>query len=385
MATTLGTLTSSTEAKDSPRSSLLAKSTPLHQTPPGDRFLEDITTFEYNDLSQYSVRFERCQFVKTYEDEIAQDEDYDSPLAMKHFVVYRLCPTDTCEDSCDESNYGTYVTEVETYLESTIEYQTQAFEDMCENCDEKCNENGEYCSGCGKLCYNYENLEANGYIDASGYVECQELEYGDDDGLQLYTGPMCSGSNGQKITIGLFTDENCWQPYTELDVEDILGAKLSYHLISHASTDQGSVCLSCMEQEEDNNSGDAADYDDVNEMCEDLYEAAAKCESKTGIEGGFIQMNQEDGDYENQVENEFMVCTFIDSLLWNSYTETGEIDRYSVQDVVIGKTSPMQAFSLTVLSIVVVGLVAGVVHLRRRIENRSPGIRNLMPSNGQLA
>ena len=73
-------------------------------TSPGRR-LEDVSTFEYNDLSQYSVRFEKCQFVKSYDDEFAGDEDNDSPLATKHFVVYRLCPTNSCE-SCNDK-YGT--------------------------------------------------------------------------------------------------------------------------------------------------------------------------------------------------------------------------------------------------------------------------------------
>ena len=340
---------------------------------PGRR-LEDGTdgseTFEYNDLSQYSVRFEKCQFVKTFDDEMAQDEDSDSPLATKHFVVYRLCPSDAC-DSCNQ-NYGTYVVEVGDYLQYTVEYQAQAFENMCANCEERCNDDGSYCGGCGKLCYNYNNLELNGYVDASQYSECQQLEYGDDDGLQLYIGPMCS-SNGQKITIGLFSDENCWEPYTDLDAESVIGAKLSYHLVSHASTDGETTCLSCLENEEDNdNQQDQADYDDVNEMCEGLYNSAAKCESTTGLEGGFIQTNREDKDYENQVENEFMACTFINSLIWNSYTESGEIDIYSRQDEIIRKTTPLQALSLSLLSLSIVGLVAGIAYIHYRIDNQFP-------------
>jgi len=342
---------------------------------PGRR-LEDAyaETFEYNDLSQYSVRFEKCQFVKSYDDEMAQDEDSDSPLATKHFVVYRLCPSDACE-TCDEK-YGSYVVEVDTYLQYTINYQQQAFEDMCDNCSEKCNDDGSYCSGCGKICYNYANMENNGYVDASQYMECQQLDYGDDDGEQLYIGPMCS-SSGQKITIGLFSDENCWEAYSgDLDVETVVGSKLSYLLISHASTDDGSVCLSCQENNDDENANqnDQADYDDVNEMCEDLYSAAAKCESKTGLEGGFIQTNQEDGDYENQVENEFMACTFIDSLIWNSYTETGEIDIDHDQDEIIRKTSSVQALTLSLLSLSIVSLIGTIAYIHHRINTQFPDI-----------
>ncbi|CAB9517137.1 expressed unknown protein [Seminavis robusta] len=355
---------------------------------PGGRRLEDSATFEYNDLSTYSVVFEKCQFVKAYEDEVAEDEDNDTPLATKHFVVYRLCPSDSCENSCEE-NYGTYVVEVDTYLQTTIEYQTQAFEDMCDNCDEKCNEDGGYCSGCGLICYNYENLENNGYVDAAQFVECQELEYGDDDGLQLYIGPTCS-SGGDKIAVGLFSDENCWEPYTDLDVEEVLGGKLSYHLLSHASKDEGTVCLTCLESnddEDEQNDQDQADYDDVNEMCENLYYAAAKCESKTGLEGGFVQTNREDQDYENQVENEFMACTFINSLLWGSYTETGEIDIDSKRDVVIQQATPLQILSLSLLSLSLVGLAGAIVYLRRRIDTQFPDTKTSFVANpgGQLA
>lgn len=346
------------------------------------RHLEDSSAFEYNDLSEYSIRFEKCQFVKAYDDEIAEDEESASPLATKHFVVYRLCPSDSCE-SCDK--YGTYLATVDEYLAGTIDYQEQAFEDMCDNCDEKCNEYGEYCSGCGLICYNYENLEDLGYVSASEYIECERLDYADDDNLELYIGPMC-GSNGQKITIGLFSDENCWEPYTDLEVEDVIGSKLSYHLISHASSDDGSVCLSCAEaDDEDQNEEDQADYDDVNEMCEDLYFASAKCESKTGLEGGFIQINREDNDYENQVENEFMSCSFINSLLWNSYTETGEIDFYSKQDEVISQATPMQLLSLSLLSLSLVGLGASIIYMQRRIETQFPKANFVNHRNGQLA
>ena len=85
---------------------------------------------------------------------------------------------------------------------------------------------------------------------------------------------------------------------------------------------------------EDNDNDDAADdADDVNQMCENVYNWAAKCESPTGLESGFVQVNRDENDYENQVENEFMACTFINSLIWDSYTESGEINWEAKQDV----------------------------------------------------
>merc|ERR1712151_880915 len=56
-------------------------------------------------ISSYSLKFQKCQFVKAYDDELA--EDAGTVLATKHFVVFRLCPSNTC-DSCNYG-YGEYL------------------------------------------------------------------------------------------------------------------------------------------------------------------------------------------------------------------------------------------------------------------------------------
>ena len=84
------------------------------------RKLDENPDFEYNDLREYSVRFEKCHDVKMFDDNLAQDEASESPLAVKHFVLYRLCPSDSC-GSCDTA-YGQYVADAESYLGSTVEY-----------------------------------------------------------------------------------------------------------------------------------------------------------------------------------------------------------------------------------------------------------------------
>ena len=337
-----------------------------------DRHLEDYDGYFEYDLANFSLRFDHCQHAKMYDDELAQDEDSDSPLAVKHFAVFRLCPSDTCSSSCSPV-FGRYAAEVEDYLAYTIEGQEKAFQNMCDNCQEKCNDDGEYCSGCGKLCYRYDNLENSGYVDAADYVECQALEMNNnnqanngDDEFQLYIGPRCS-QDGNRILIGLFTDENCLDPYTDEEPEDYLGAKLSYHLLSHTYQRDGNVCLSCMEDPEDENEADAEDEDLVNEMCEDVYNIAAKCESKNGLTGGFIQMNLDEGDYQNQVENEFMTCGFIEDLLYSSYTESGdinlEVDKFTAHHVSGGQT-----FSLIILMLAVGGLVGGAYYYDRKLN-----------------
>jgi len=339
--------------------------------------------YEYN-LAEYSLRFDKCQYVKMYDEEIAQDEDIEGVLAIKHFAVFSLCPSDTCESSSCDANFGQYVAELEEYLELTVQEQEQAFEEMCDNCNERCNDEGDYCSGCGKLCYRYENLNDEGFIDAAEYIECQALEMdADDDGSQLYIGPRCS-ADGTRVLIGLFSDEDCLDPHVDEDPEDYLGAKLSYHLLSHTSSETTSICLSCKEQEEDgdanddaanndnndNNNNDQEDLDDVAEMCENIYNVAAKCESKNGLTGGFMQMKKEDNDYENQVETEFMSCSFIESLLSNSYTETGDINLEGGNQVVFRSVTETQQSFMGILLVSIVGLLAVVIWLQNKLDKR---------------
>lgn len=345
------------------------------------RHLEDANAYFQYDLSEFSLRFDRCQYVKMYDDEMAGDEESSSPLVVKHFAIFRLCPSDEC-DTC-AGTFGRYVTEVEEYLERTVEEQKAGFEYMCENCEQRCDEDDDYCSGCGKLCYQDENLESLGFVDAADYVQCQQLQMdNEDDSLQLYIGPRCS-KDGSKVLIGLFSDEDCFDPYTEADPEDYLGFNISYHLLSHTNYDDGSYCLSCKENEADENEQDKEDTDDANEMCEDIYNTAAKCESNYGL-GGFIQTAREDEYYENQVENEFMVCNFIESLLWNSYTETGDINIEGDLDVIHRDMTKLQKIALTFLSISIIGLLAAVYYIQKRIGVSFPKVQLSFQGDAQF-
>jgi len=353
--------------------------------------------FQY-DLSQFSIRYEKCQYVKMFDDEIAEDRNADSPFALKHFVIYKLCPTsncDTCGDDDEKGNnkdgnesvvYGKYTVPVEDYLQYTTQQQKQIIENSCGYCGNCQNDNAngdddnnQNCY-CPDICYQYSNMQENGSIDASQFVECQQLnvqQNNENQGEnQIYIGPRCSSSGS--IEIGLFSDESCWEPLEDLNVEDMLGGSLSYFFMKHTSYSSSSnnqknnfddsKCLSCKETQENNNEADQYDLDDVNEMCESLYNQAAKCESETGITNGFIQTSRQDGKYENQVENEFMACTFINSLIWNSYTETGEINIGAPQDEVIRVVTKKQAISLSLLSLTIVGVLGAMHYLNRKIE-----------------
>merc|ERR1711971_444387 len=93
------------------------------------------------DISGYSLKFQKCQFVKSYDDELAEEEDARTVLATKHFVVFRLCPSNSC-DSCNYG-YGEYLVDMEEYLEATIEYAQDKQEEKCDGYYGNQNQGGE--------------------------------------------------------------------------------------------------------------------------------------------------------------------------------------------------------------------------------------------------
>merc|ERR1712032_1177453 len=87
------------------------------------------------------------------------------------------------------------------------------------------------------------------------------------------------------IKIGIFTDEECSNYESSLEVENYLqnddgyNIKLSYHLLKQ--TYPANECVaSCLEEDEDqnNNNGDDDEEPETAEICQELYEAAGKCE-----------------------------------------------------------------------------------------------------------
>ena len=414
-------------------------------------------TFLYNDLSTYSIRYEKCQFVKMYDDTLAsnqqqEQEQSSSPLATKHFVIYRLCPSDTCSSSSSSSSssnacgtdanvpYGTYTMTVEEYLYYTINYQKELLEQSCNFCNAYCvstssssSSSSPYCTtdctntmcqSCSTTCDAYQSFTtaiANGatnIADAANYMQCQPVENSnnnnnnddddDDDAnnsnnnmneddtttaIQYYIGPYCQSTRTTStdtaptsISIGLFADEHCYSPVTDVNMTEVLGGiHLSYHLFQHTTTSPSSTttatqnprqCLSCLETTNDNNNNnnDANDADNVNEMCENLYTVSAKCESTTGLQNGFIQMhrdnnNQQQGSgvRQNQVENEFMVCTFLQSLLYNSYTETGVIDIRVTQDYIARTITHRQSMTLVFVWLLLLSLIGTIYYYHHQI------------------
>lgn len=362
---------------------------------------QNVQQEEYQvDISSYSVKFEKCQFIKSYDDDLAQNEESDTVLATKRFVVFRLCPNNSCS-SCNYG-YGEYIVDLETYLEATVQYQQQVQQEMCNACAECGNWNGDQgeqeveqeadqeveenadqdaganrklaqysvdCDSCYSECMKIENMQANGYIDATNFLQCQMIYDPADDGkAALYAGPMCA-SQGYKIKIGVFTDENCNNNDSSKDVDDYLvngdgyAMKLSHALLKTVYA--ADSCVSCTAADGQNQNADGQEQGaQVLDMCGQLYEAAAKCEKSHGFDNGFSGY---DG-YENQVANEGVVCDFIDSIGAGSYDEYGEIVVYGASGSYGGgggaKTTGGQKFALTFFILGTVGLAmyAGMLH-----------------------
>ena len=378
---------------------------------------------EYNvDISSYAVKFEKCMSTEAYDDDLAADEDSSTVLALKRFVIFRLCPDTSCS-TCD-SNYGEYMVDLDSYLEATVQWAQQNQQEMCNACNECAveaddadaaegedadaaegedaeaaegedaegedaeaaegeeaegedaegedaegeNAEGEDaeggrrklatadCSTCAQECEAIANMEANGYVDATSFLECQLIYDPDDDAkTALYAGPVCSSST--KIEIGIFTDEGCYTADASLSIADYVadGVQLSYGLLE--SVYSGS-CISCANEEEDDGN------DQANEMCQALYEDAAKCEVTHGMNSGFYDAE----GYENQVNQETLVCDFIDAVTYGSFSSPDDIYIYGRTDRSSSSgTSIGQKVALAVFVLGTVGLAIYAVMLHKKI------------------
>ena len=161
--------------------------------------------------------------------------------------------------------------DMEEYLEYTVEYCQEEQDEICDTCDEQCyyaaandaaaaddvaadagDDAGRKlaakkirrklanadCDTCVDACEKIESMEDNNYLDATAFIQCQNIqEANDDDGNQqaaVYAGPICA-SNGKKIKIGVFSDENCMFIDSDKDVENYLTNDDGYAMnLSHA-------------------------------------------------------------------------------------------------------------------------------------------------------
>jgi hypothetical protein len=346
------------------------------------------------DISTYAVMFEKCQFIKSYSDTLAENAAYDTVLATDRFVIFKLCPDSAC--STCTTNYGEYMVDLDTYLQATVEYEKQNQEEMCNECnncaaadeadaanadnakaDNADNANADNanadaanggrklvtvdCTTCAADCEKIANMETNGYIDATNFLECQMIyDPADGSGAALYAGPVCA-SSGSKINIGVFTDQYCFVADESKSVDDYLVDANGYSMkLSHAllKSVYASTCISCAKEENGDGNNQA------NDMCKTLYEEAAKCETSHGFNSGFA----DNGGYDNQVSQEAVVCDFIKSVSKGAYDSSGEISIYGANSKSgASATTGGQKFALSFFVIGTVALAAYAAMLHTKL------------------
>lgn len=277
------------------------------------------------DLSDYAFRFDKCQFIQAFDDELSANGNADTVLSTKSYVTFQICPSATCSNSY-ASGCGEYVMDMVTYLYYAGTYYSNEIANTCNTCDANCevddvygydkyaNYNGNRrldferkldgnnCSSCLPMCYLYENFGGNGYVDALDYTECVAADV-NDEGTQLYVGPSCV-SNGHKIKMAVFEDEYCSVSY-DMSVDKLLGVHVSDLVLSKLSSKK---CVDCSASNDDA-------YGDQVDLCSNVYSSAAKCE-----------VDMDDSELSgNAALNEQSVCNFIQIIESGTYDQSGQI------------------------------------------------------------
>lgn len=292
---------------------------------------------DYSWIQNFSIKFQGCHHISQWNDE-AEDQQ-DVRIATKRLVRFRLCPTTLCSlesaSGC-ESGYGDYVIDMNLYLEAFLESVNEYNEAKCEylenisGCDNDNNGgNEDYClydfyaaNGMADVCAD-ENPYQNNYngndgnnedaFDIADYTECAQadLQYNNNNNgnnnnnrqlennnngnaVEYYMGPYCAEQGGS-IYLGLFTDEMC------TIFADDYGGKEAYYSLTGRELPYGENnmitmdCYSCTNaQGQYNNNGNNNNNnngDEANEMCENIYAQAGKCESDLSVQGVYPNYN----------------------------------------------------------------------------------------------
>ena len=231
-------------------------------------------------------------------------------------------------------------------------------------------------------------MEANGYADASEYVQCAKVYENENKNIVYYAGAVCT-NYGTRIKVGLFTDEYCSNYDSNAAVDQYIknqngyNVKLSYHLLKQTFASDACVvsCADTNDDEDDNDDGNANAAAETAEVCQNLYEASGKCESPSGFKSG---MSTSSSYYNVQLNNEDVVCDYITNIYAGQYDETGEVTTSTGTLTIFGgrktvkntttRLSGGQKFALSFFIIGTVGLVSYALLLRRKLAraNKEP-------------
>ena len=273
------------------------------------------------DASQYALSYERCATVNFFDVEKAAEEGAESPFRSQHFAVLRLCPAKSCDrpdwylevkdgevnevepDDNGEvygangkgclTNYGTFLLDAGRYLQLMGEFEDTQFEMYCGYCERYMenmyqqwvknggnrhlefedfkNDQEEVERMLGGHTYDAEWYSCSVYAkacnagfqdDYGDFLQCSEVQK--DNGMVAYTQATCA-ENGESITIGLYSDDECSVDITsQTNIANWIGEAVEDDTMAHyykhinsglaelietyggtTSVDPESVCLPC--------------------------------------------------------------------------------------------------------------------------------------------
>ncbi|CAB9520416.1 expressed unknown protein [Seminavis robusta] len=264
-------------------------------------------------VANYSIKYRGCASIVS----LANEENgggEGSPLYTQNLVKFSLCPADATCDTCKGGS--DYVVSMMEFLDAWTEWQMNALERTCENIRENCYCNNNYNDdeACENQCFNEAEMteciqyEGDEEFEVQRYLECAEMEDGNNNNNnnnnnggngngwygQYYIGPYCSEKDGYSIHLGLFYDEGC---SARADASTYADQHYGVALPFSEEAIVKDECISCMQVDEDDNNNNNNNnnnnqngnnyyyYQDleVNELCEAVYEPAAKCESNLDV------------------------------------------------------------------------------------------------------
>jgi len=281
---------------------------------------------DYTWLSNYSLKFQGCHHIKQWNPYAYDDEDVK--IQTSRMVRYRLCPTDSCSrkssNGCSKG-YGDFVVELDTYVSGYVEAQRRQDEYECQlyvykRCECQNNDDQDLCEyKCFMNARKYDCIENNPYYDddvegqglyqndlrdfEKYFKECTRFEWqngnrrleGDDYEIEYYVGSYCADQGG-KIYLGMFTDDTCTN-FADRNAgrstfKKLTGGKeLPFSDYSMIRSD----CVSCREKNNPQDQGYYYDGDDdirISENCQDVYQAAGKCETGMSSSSGPMYKNE---------------------------------------------------------------------------------------------
>jgi hypothetical protein len=291
------------------------------------RALEENGYQYLEDLSGYQMQFGKCVRVKVPED---GDDEGNSYFYNGHyyaqaqqFASVYLCQasSDTMCGTCDTDKE--YVTDLATYLETTLEYAAL----MCQSCTNQCNGGRRRldqeamtvdCKTCSSTCANMNfgymqdnnnnnnnNNNADAANDETMYLECQAA-YVDEYGIQIYAGPQCNAD--ADIVIGFYYDDEC----TVKSSSAAMDYGFKYGTFRGIQT----MCMNCDAY------GNGED-----EFCDELYQDATHCSKGRNLAGG-------------DDEDEMPICKTLEKTykekFYGSHSKKTKILQICIAVVVIG-------------------------------------------------